>query len=189
MSLSREEIASRYGMALFEYAKENAKLALVHDEVDELIKVLHENPKFELLMASPLLSSNDKKQILKAVTAEMTVEMANFLNLVLEYGRFADLGCILQAFDKFYDQEMNEASGVAISAIALDDEQLAAISKSYANKFNLSNIHLTNQVDANILGGVVLKVGDHIIDGSIKNKLQQIRKQLSISKRGETIEH
>lgn len=84
---------------------------------------------------------------------------------------------------------MNEASGVAISAIALDDEQLAAISKSYANKFNLSNIHLTNQVDANILGGVVLKVGDHIIDGSIKNKLQQIRKQLSISKRGETIEH
>jgi len=167
MSLSREEIASRYGMALFEYAKENARLALVHDEVDELIKVLQENPKFELLMASPLLSSNDKKQILKAVAAEMTVEMANFLNLVLEYGRFADLGCILQAFDKFYDREMNEASGVAI----------------------LSNIHLTNQVDANILGGVVLKVGDHIIDGSIKNKLQQIRKQLSISKRGETIEH
>lgn len=189
MSLSREEIASRYGMALFEYAKENARLALVHDEVDELIKVLQENPKFELLMASPLLSSNDKKQILKAVAAEMTVEMANFLNLVLEYGRFADLGCILQAFDKFYDREMNEASGVAISAIALDDEQLAAISKSYANKFNLSNIHLTNQVDANILGGVVLKVGDHIIYGSIKNKLQQIRKQLSISKRGETIEH
>ena len=60
MSLSREEIASRYGMALFEYAKENARLALVHDEVDELIKVLQENPKFELLMASPLLSSNDK---------------------------------------------------------------------------------------------------------------------------------
>lgn len=104
MSLSREEIASRYGMALFEYAKENAKLALVHDEVDELIKVLQENPKFELLMASPLLSSNDKKQILKAVTAEMTVEMANFLHLVLEYGRFEDLGCILQAFDKFYDR-------------------------------------------------------------------------------------
>ncbi|MFR3789271.1 MAG: ATP synthase F1 subunit delta, partial [Lactobacillus paragasseri] len=97
---------------------------------------------------------------------------------LLEYGRFNALTEIINAFDALYDEDKNIASGTAVSAINLDEDELNRISQAYAKKYGFKKLVLTNEVDSSILGGIILKVGDRIIDGSIRTRLQQIREQL-----------
>ena len=75
-------------------------------------------------------------------------------------------------------EKKNIASGTAVSAIKLNEDELSRISQAYAKKYGFKELILTNKVDPSILGGIILKVGDRIIDGSIRTRLQQIREQL-----------
>ena len=77
-----------------------------------------------------------------------------------------------------YDNEKKVASGVATTAVKLDDDQLKRLGESFAKKYNLNVVRLENKVDPSILGGVVLQVEDRVIDGSVKNKLKKIRAQI-----------
>lgn len=77
-----------------------------------------------------------------------------------------------------YNKLNNIAFGKVISAVKLDDEQLHKLGQAYAEKYDLKELKLTNQVDPSIIGGVILEVEDYIIDGSVKNKLKKIRAQL-----------
>ena len=90
MALSREEIAARYGTALFGYAQDNKVLDTVYDEMMELKKAAVANPKFISVLSDPILSSKDKKSLITAVEKDFSDEVQGFLNLLLEYNRFAD---------------------------------------------------------------------------------------------------
>lgn len=178
MALSREEIAARYGAALFGYAQDNKVLDTVHDEMLELKKAAIANPKIISVLSDPILSSKDKKSILTAIEKDFSQEVQGFLNLVLEYNRFSDLIDIIDRFTLLYDEKNKIASGVATTAVKLDDDQLKHLSESFAKKYNLNAVHLENKVDPSIVGGVVLQVKDRVIDGSVKTKLKKIRAQI-----------
>ena len=164
MALSREEVAARYGTALFGYAQDNKVLDTVYDEMMALKKAAIANPKFISVLSDPILSSKDKKSILTAVEKE--------------YNRFADLIDIIDQFSLLYDNENKIASGTATTAVKLDDDQLERLSESFAKKYDLNAVRLENKVDPSILGGVILQVKDRVIDGSVKNKLKKIRAQI-----------
>ena len=178
MALSREEIAARYGTALFGYAQDNKVLDTVYDEMMELKKAAVANPKFISVLSDPILSSKDKKSLLTAVEKDFSDEVRGFLNLLLEYNRFADLIDIVDEFALLYDDEKKIATGTATTAVKLDDDQLKRLGDSYAKKYNLNVVRLENKVDPSILGGVVLQVKDRVIDGSVKNRLKKIRAQI-----------
>ncbi|ATO53780.1 F0F1 ATP synthase subunit delta [Lactobacillus amylovorus DSM 20531] len=181
MALSREEIAARYGTALFGYAQDNKVLDTVYDEMMELKKAAVANPKFISVLSDPILSSKDKKSLLTAVEKDFSDEVQGFLNLLLEYNRFADLIDIIDEFALLYDDEKKIAAGTATTAttaVKLDDDQLKRLGDSYAKKYDLNAVRLENKVDPSILGGVVLRVKDCVIDGSVKNRLKKIRAQI-----------
>ncbi|WP_288557151.1 ATP synthase F1 subunit delta [uncultured Lactobacillus sp.] len=178
MALSREEIAARYGTALFGYAQDNKVLDTVYDEMMELKKAAVTNPKFISVLSDPILSSKDKKFLLTAVEKDFSDEVQGFLNLLLEYNRFADLIDIIDEFALLYDDEKKIAAGTATTAVKLDDDQLKRLGDSYAKKYDLNSVRLENKVDPSILGGVVLQVKDRVIDGSVKNRLKKIRAQI-----------
>lgn len=178
MALSREEIAARYGVALFDYAQDNKVLDTVYDEMLALKKAVIENPKFISILSDPILNSKDKKEFLISVEKGFSAEVQNFLNLLLEYDRFADLVDIINEFALLYDDNKKIASGTATTAVKLDDDQLKRLGESFAKKYDLNAVHLENKVDPSILGGVVLQVKDRVIDGSVKNKLKKIRAQI-----------
>ena len=136
------------------------------------------NPKFISVLSDPILSSKDKKSILTAVEKDFSDEVQGFLNLLLEYNRFADLIDIIDQFSLLYDNENKIASGTATTAVKLDDDQLERLSESFAKKYDLNAVRLENKVDPSILGGVILQVKDRVIDGSVKNKLKKIRAQI-----------
>lgn len=178
MALSREEIAARYGAAMFGYAQDMKVLDSVHDELAELKVAVQANPAIIGVLSDPILNKDEKKKTLSEIEKVFSDEVQSFLNLLLEYDRYAYLIPIIDSFNDFYDQEKSIASGTATTAVKLDDDQLKRLGDSFAKKYHLNAVRLENQVDPSILGGVILQVKDRVIDGSVKNKLKKIRAQL-----------
>lgn len=178
MALSREEIAARYGAALFGYAQDMKVLDQVSLEMQELKKAVQANPKIIGVLSDHILNKNSKKQVLASIETGFSNEVQTFLNLLLEYDRFTNLIEIIDRFLYLYDQEKSIASGTAITAVKLDDDQLKHLSESFEKKYNLKAVRLENQVDPSIIGGVILQVQDLVIDGSVKSELKKIRAQL-----------
>lgn len=178
MALSREEIAARYGAALFGYAQDMKVIDPVYDELQELKKAVQANPTIIGVLSDPVLSQDDKKNTLSAIEKDFSDEVQGFLNLLLEYNRFEYLIDIINKYIDLYDQEKSIAFGTATTAVKLDDDQLTRLGESFGKKYHLNSVRLENQVDPNILGGVILHVQDRVIDGSVKNKLKKIRAQL-----------
>ncbi len=178
MAISREEIASRYSKALFAYAQDANSLDAVHEDMNVLLQVAKENPDMLRLLSDPIIRKNQKEEFLSSFSDKFSSETKNFLDFLLEYRRFESLTAIIEAFNTLYDEYKNIASGTAVSAIKLNEDELSRISQAYAKKYGFKELILTNKVDPSILGGIILKVGDRIIDGSIRTRLQQIREQL-----------
>lgn len=178
MALSREEISARYGAALFGYCQDNNSLDNVYSELQVLKTAILDNPRLSEFLSSPVYSMEEKKQLLKNISADFSQELQQFLELLLDYGRFAVLPDIVNQFNMRYNKLNNIAFGKVISAVKLDDEQLHKLGQAYAEKYDLKELKLTNQVDPSIIGGVILEVEDYIIDGSVKNKLKKIHAQL-----------
>lgn len=179
MALSREEIAERYGSAILDYAKDENVLDSFHEELQILKEAVKENPRFIDILSSPVVRIDEKKELLSEVEKDFISEIQNFLNLLLEYGRFANLVDIIDKFNELYNQEKSIAVGTVTTAVKINDDQLNRLGETYAKKYNLEEVHLENKVDPSILGGVILQVKDLVIDGSVKNKLNKIRNQLS----------
>lgn len=178
MALSREEIAARYGTALFGFAEDSKVLDDVYEEVGELKKAVEANPAIIGVMSDPVLNGEEKKKTLEAIEKDFSQEVQGFLNLLLEYNRFEYLIDIIDYFNNLYDEKKSIASGTVTTAVKLDDDQLKRLGDSYANKYNLKAVRLENKVDPSILGGVILQVKDRVIDGSVKTQLKKIRTQL-----------
>ncbi|WEV42923.1 ATP synthase F1 subunit delta [Lactobacillus sp. ESL0684] len=178
MALSREEIAARYGTALFEYAQDMNALETVYEDLQELAVAVDENPQILNVFSDPIFNSDEKKKSLAIIEHDLTDEVQNFLNFLLEYDRFADLPEIITYFKQLYDDAGQIVSGTVTTAMQLNESQLKALSKSYAQKYGLKEVRLENKVNQDIIGGVVLQVGDRVINGSVKNKLKKIHAQL-----------
>ena len=178
MALSREEVAARYGAAMFGYAKDMKVLDSVQEELQALKEAVNENPTIIRVLSNPILNSIEKKKILSEIEKDFSNEVQSFLNLLLDYDRFSDLVEIINCYNDLYDQEKSIAAGVATTAVKLDEDQLKRLGDSYASKYHLKSLRLKNQVDPSIIGGVILQVKDRVIDGSVKNKLKKIRAQL-----------
>lgn len=178
MALTREEIAARYGTALFDYAQDMNALEEVHVDLQELRQAVSANPKILSVFSDPIFNSTEKKKSLSIIEEGFTKEVQTFLNLLLDYNHFLQLVDIIDCFNELYNDNKKIMVGTAVTAVELDDAQLKALGQSYAKKYDLTSVNLKNEVDKSIIGGVILKVGDCVIDGSVKNKLKKIRAQL-----------
>lgn len=178
MALSREEIAARYGAALFGFAQDQNALDDIHEEMAALDQAVNSNPQLIALLSDPITKSTEKKAVLAAISKPFSAAVKEFLSLLLAYDRFVDLSDIIQRFNKLYDQDKGIARGTVITAVKLDQEQLNHLQDAYAKKYHLNALRLENKVDSSILGGVILQVEDRVIDGSVKKRLDKIRVQL-----------
>lgn len=178
MALNREEIAARYGTALFDYAQDMNALDEVHADLRELREAVSANPKILRVFSDPIFNSDEKKKSLAMIAAGLNSEVQKFLNLLLDYNHFLQLIDIIECFNQLYNDSKKIMEGTAVTAVELNQAQLKALGDSYAKKYDLTSVNLKNEVDQSIIGGVILKVGDCVIDGSVKNKLKKIRAQL-----------
>jgi F-type H+-transporting ATPase subunit delta len=173
-----EEIASVYARSLFEVAQEQDKLDTVRDELGEFADALNESRELQVFLFSPYFSTKEKTEGLdKAVTgADETV--ANFLKLLIEKHRMPVVFRIRAEYDKLWEEENRLLPVVVTSAVELSQDTVKQIGDRIAEQTD-RKVELQSNVDPDILGGIVVRVGNSVLDASIRNRLETFRKQVA----------
>jgi ATP synthase F1 delta subunit len=173
-----EEIAEVYARALFEVAKERDILDEIHDELGAFTTALEENRELAVFFFSPYFSSEEKKNGLqRAVTGANPVFM-NFLETLLERHRMPVIFRMRARFEQLWDEENKLLPVEITSSVQLDKEIVAQIGDRIGEQTG-QKVELSSKVDPEILGGLVVRVGNFVLDASIRNRLNQLRKQVA----------
>ena len=173
-----EEIARVYADALFGVAKEKGKLDSIREQLGEFADALKENHEMQLFFFSPYFSSTEKEEGLAKAVSGAEPELVNFLDLLLEKHRMPVLFRIRRNYDSLWDKE-NKRLGVTVtSAVELDPEIAQRIGSEIEQQTG-NKVELESKVDPEILGGLVVQVGNMVLDTSIRNRLEKLRKSVA----------
>lgn len=170
------EIAKRYARALFGIASEENKIEAIYSELKSFSSLLQENTSLMDFLANPVFERSDKKIVIGEILEKTGVSVitSNFLKLLVDKRRIAALMQIEMCYQQYMDEVLNKARVRIKTAFALSDEISEKVKKkleSYTGK----NVEMVIDEDPSILGGVVVRVGDILYDGSIKTQLASIR--------------
>jgi len=173
-----EEIAQVYARALFEVAKERGVLDQVREQLQQFIDALNANRDLAVFFFSPYFSTEEKKDgLARAVTGAQPTLM-NFLEALVERHRMPAVFRIGARYQQLWDDEHQLLPVQVTSAVPLDERTVASIGTRVGEQTGRT-VELSSQVDPDILGGIVLRVGNFILDASIRNRLNQLRKQVA----------
>ena len=172
-------IANRYAEALFQLSEEENISKEIYSELHDVVQLIKENKDLDNVFKSPLVAKNEKIDLIEALFNEkINNNLKNFLKILVEKGRISSLQSIELTFKELLNEKHNILEGTVISAVALTDEKVKELEETLSKKYN-KNITLENKVDKSILGGVLVRLGNIQIDGSVKTRLDNIKDQLS----------
>ena len=172
-------IANRYAEALFQLSEEENITKEIYNELHDVVEVIKNNKELDNVLKSPLVAKNEKTQLIEALfNNKINNDLKNFLKILVEKGRISSLKSIELTFKELLNDKHNIIEGTVISAIALTEKQVKELEEKLSKKYN-KNVTLENEVDQSILGGVLVRLGNTEIDGTIKTRLDGLKNQLS----------
>lgn len=173
-----EEISRVYSEALFEVALDSGKLDVVHDQLGEVADALAENRDLQVFFFSPYFSSSEKRDGISRAISDADPALVNFLELLAEKHRMPALFRIRKRFDELWAKE-NKRLGVTVtSAVELDPSIVESVGSEIERQTG-QTIELTSEVDPAIIGGLKLQVGNMVLDASILNRLEKLRREVA----------
>src|SRR3954471_17111467 len=172
-----EEIAQVYSRALFESAMQHDELDEIHEQLSIWADALGENKDLQTFFFSPRFSSVEKKDAIRKIIDGGDERFLNFLELLAERHRLMATFRIRRAFDELWREEHKMLPVEVTSAIELDQALVRAIGERIEERTG-RRIELTSRVDPDIIGGLVLRVGNKVLDASVSGRLQRLRKQI-----------
>jgi F-type H+-transporting ATPase subunit delta len=173
-----EEIARVYARSLFEVAQERDLLDVIREQLGQFAKALDENRDLASFFFSPYFSAKEKNEALERAVEGADPVLMSFLEVLIEEHRMPAIFRIRERYEVLWD-EANKLLPVEVtSAVELDEATVAAIGERIREQTG-SNVELSSRVDSAILGGIVLRVGNSILDASISNRLNQLRNQVA----------
>jgi F-type H+-transporting ATPase subunit delta len=173
-----EEIASVYARSLFEVASEQEKLDEIREQLGEFADAVDDNRELQVFLFSPYFSTEEKKQGLDKAVSGADPVLINFLQLLIEKHRVPTTFQIRRVFDELWQEENKLLPVEVTSAIELDKQTVKQIGDRIGEETG-QKIELSERVDPDILGGLVVRVGNSIIDASIRARLDSLRKQVA----------
>ena len=173
-----EEIAEVYSRALFDVAMEHDILDDVHDQLGQFADELDTNHDMQVFFFSPYFSSQEKKDGIGKMIEGAEEHFQRFLELLAERHRMPALFRIRREFDSLYAEERKLLPVTITSAVELDKDTLKEIGSKIEENTGRT-VDLTTKVDPNVIGGLVMRVGNMVMDGSIRARLERLRKQVA----------
>ncbi len=173
-----EEVAEVYARALFEVASERGVLDTVREQLAQFVDALSADRQLEMFYVSPYFSTVEKKDGLSRMVEGAEETFMSFLETLVERQRMPEIFHIRARYEKLWDTEMSVLPIEVTSAVSLDEATVRTIGERIGAGTG-STIQLTTVVDPDVLGGIVLRVGNVILDASIRNKLDQLRKEVA----------
>ena len=172
-------IANRYAEALFQIGEEENKTDNLYNELKEVYSLMATNKDLNNVMKSPLVSKAEKIQLIDTLFAgKIDNDLKNFFKILIEKGRIASVKAIETTYKEMLNEKNNILEGYVVSAVPMDSAKIKELESELSKKYN-KNVTLENKVDKNVLGGVLVRLGNTEIDGTIKTRLDGLKNQLS----------
>jgi F-type H+-transporting ATPase subunit delta len=175
-----EEIAQVYARSLFEVAKEQDKLDTVREQLGQFADALEANRELSIFFFSPYFNTAEKKDGLGRVLEGADPVVENFLGLLIENHRMPAIFRLRREFEVLWEQENKLLPVTITSAVALDEATVKSIGDAIGRQTG-QQVELTSNVDPDVLGGLVVRVGNSILDASIRNRLENLRRSVARS--------
>jgi F-type H+-transporting ATPase subunit delta len=171
-------VAARYARALLELANKDGQAEPVREELKGLAEVLNTSAPFAAAIADPGVSEATRHDLLtKAFAGRVSPLMLNFLGLVNSKGRLGLLREIIEAYDDLLEEQLGNVEVDVTVAQRLSGDQLETVRQRVSTAIG-RNAVVHQYVDESIIGGLVLRVQDKLIDASVKHQLETIRRQM-----------
>jgi ATP synthase F1 delta subunit len=173
-----EEIARVYARSLFEVAREQDKLDVVREQLGQFADALAESRELEVFFFSPYFSTGEKKDGLHRAVEGADDIVRNFLELLVENHRMPVVFRVRREYDRLWEDANQLLPVTVTSAVALDEGVAQRIGDEIGRQTGRT-VELTSTVDPDVIGGLVVRVGNSILDASIRTRLEQLRKQVA----------
>ncbi len=175
-----QEAARVYAEALFDVAKEKGKLDAIRDELGQFVDAVDGNRELQVFFFSPYFSSAEKVAGLKRAVSDADAELLNFLELLIEKQRMPEIFRIRRQLDELWKQENRRIDVTVTSAVTLEPAVVEKVGEEIERQTG-QKVDLSSRVDAEILGGIVLQVGNKVLDASIRSRLEKLRKSVALA--------
>jgi ATP synthase F1 delta subunit len=172
------DVARVYAEALFEAGKDKGNLDALHSQLGQFADAVERNHDLQVFLFSPYLSSQEKKKGLERAISGAEPELTNFLELLIEKGRMPEVFRIRREFDELWKHENKRIDVTVTSAVELDEAVVKKIGTEVERQTG-EQVELSSKVDDSILGGIVLQVGNMVLDASIRSRLEKLRKSVA----------
>jgi F-type H+-transporting ATPase subunit delta len=168
-------LAGRYAIALFELARDERQLETVGASLAALRQALRDSEDLRTLVTSPLVSREESEKAVAAASDALGLDPVtrNFVGVLARNRRLSQLSNVIRAFDMLASAHRGEVTAEIVSAHPLTDDQVAALKAQLKTRTG-RDIAVDLSVDPSILGGIVVKVGSQMIDGSIRTRLNTL---------------
>lgn len=178
-------VARRYAKALLLIGKEDGQAETYREELESFSNLLSENPALEQAVTNPLYDAAGRRHVLETVMDKqgLTGVLRAFLLLIFEKGRFGFVKHINDFYQKLADELRGVGRATLVTAMELPSDTVEKIREALS-KMTGNDVKLEVEQDPDLIGGIVTKVGDLVLDGSIRTQLQNMRESL---KRGESV--
>jgi len=173
-----EELAQVYARSLFEVAREHGKLDVLREQIGQFADALNERRELAVFFFSPYFTSKEKQQGLERLLDGADQVLLNFLELLIENHRMPVIFRIRSEYERLWDEENKTLPVEITSAIALDEATTESLGATIGERTG-RKVTLAARVDPEILGGIIVRVGNSILDASIRNRLEQLRRHVA----------
>jgi F-type H+-transporting ATPase subunit delta len=168
-------LAGRYASALFSLARDEKQIDAVSRSLDSLKQALVDSREFGQLVASPLVDRDEAGKTLAAISAQLNLDpiTSNFLQVLARNGRKGQLGQVIRLFRRLAAEHRGETTAEVVTAHPMSDDQVASLKTQLKARAG-RDVTIEAQIDPEILGGVIVKLGSQMIDASLKTKLNRL---------------
>jgi F-type H+-transporting ATPase subunit delta len=173
-----EELAQVYARSLFQVALEHGRLDELREQLGQFADALDQHRELAVFFFSPYFSSQEKRDALDTLLDGADEIFINFLELLIENHRMPVIFRIRQEYERLWEEENRMLPVEITSAIALDDATTDSVGKNIGERTG-RKVTLAARVDPDILGGIIIRVGNSILDASIRNRLEQLRRHVA----------
>src|SRR5215213_351875 len=172
------EVDRVYAEALFDVAKQKGKLGAIGAEPGQFVDALEKDRELQVFFFSPYFSSAEKVEGLRRAIDGGDPELVNFLELLIEKNRMTETFRVRRRFVELWKQENKRIDVTVTSAVELDSAVVEKIGEEIERQTG-RKVELASRVDDDILGGIVLQVGNMVLDASIRSRLEKLRKSVA----------
>ncbi|HVT89009.1 MAG TPA: ATP synthase F1 subunit delta [Tepidisphaeraceae bacterium] len=178
----KSSFATAYAASLLELANESKQAEPLGQELRDIAKIIADNRTFGLFLAEPAIGQIERGEVIKKTFASVTPLLRNFMGVLNEHNRLGALGQISESYDELLDEQLGKIEVDVTVPAKLSSEQFEEVRKKVSAALKKDAV-VHQYVDESLIGGLVLRVQDKLIDASVKTQLRAMKEQLLTSKK------